>query len=618
MLIVISHTNADFDSLACMYAITRIYPQAVPVLTGSPEPNVKAFLEDYPQYAPKKERQIDLEQVSDIIVVDAPRRNRLANFESLLQRITPILLVDHHPIQDIDITAREIIAEPTGAAITLLLDMLIQKGIRLNPQEASLMALALFEDTGMFTHTRTKANDFQMMAYLMQSGADLSFINQYLQNELSSEQFSLLFQLSKQLEKKEIKGVEITIASGSHPSYLPDLSVITQKLKKVYQLPIIFTLVTMGKRMYMVARSDEGTLDCSKITEYWDGGGHPTAASASLAADSPIEEVKARIFQLVENQFNQAYAVKHIMSSPLDTVRENTPIMTAKSLIMKYNHNSLIVVDAQERLIGIISRDDIERAVHHHLQNATVADFTTTDIITVNPETTLSNLKNLITKTYQRKFPVLQNGNLVGIVTANDLLNNSMSGFGQTVDQAHRFKYSIDTITPILHHQVQEPVIQLLEQIGRLAEEIDAKAFLVGGVVRDLLMGQPIEDYDIVVEGDASRLAQLFTSRFGGRATIYTRFHTATIMTQDKIKIDLASARVESYAHPAALPTVQKSILKHDLYRRDFSINTLAVSLEPENFGHLIHFFSGRRDLSMGIIRILHNLSFIEDPTRII
>lgn len=618
MLIVISHTNADFDSLACMYAITRIYPMAVPVLTGSPEPNVKEFLEDYPHYAPKKERQINLDQVTDIIVVDASRCNRLANFESLVKRITPLLLIDHHPIQDIDIPAKEIMAEPTGAAITLLVEMLIQKGIQLNPQEASLMALALYEDTGQFTYSRTKSSDFQMMAHLMQCGADLSFINQYLQNELNSEQFSLLFQLSHQIEKKEIKGIEITIAVGTHPTYLADLSVITQKLKKVFHLPILFVLVSMGKRMYMVARSDEGTIDCSRITEFWDGGGHPTAASASMPAESKIDEIKSKIHDLVELQFTQSYAVKHIMSSPVETVCEDTTIMEAKTIIMQYHHNSLIVVNPHGKLTGIISKEDIDRAIHHHLQNATVTDFTATDIITVTPETTQNNFKNLIAKTYQRKFPVLQNGNLVGIVTANDLLNNYVSGFSQTVDISHRFKYSIDTISPIMHNQLEEPVLQLLEQIGQLAQENNAKAFLVGGVVRDLLMGYPIEDYDIVIEGDAGKLSHAFTQRYGGRATVYSRFHTATLITAGHIKIDLASARIESYEHPAALPTVQKSILKHDLYRRDFSINTLAVSLEPEDFGRLIDFFSGRRDLSMGIVRILHNLSFIEDPTRII
>ena len=142
-------------------------------------------------------------------------------------------------------------------------------------------------------------------------------------------------------------------------------------------------------------------------------------------------------------------------------------------------------------------------------------------------------------------------------------------------------------------------------------------AHLVGGFVRDLLLRIDNFDIDIVIEGDGIRFAKELARRFGARTRVHKEFGTAKVLFPGGFKVDVASARLEYYRAPAALPIVEHSSLKLDLYRRDFTINTLAISLNTNTFGELIDFFGAQRDIKEKSIRVLHSLSFVEDPTRV-
>jgi len=156
-----------------------------------------------------------------------------------------------------------------------------------------------------------------------------------------------------------------------------------------------------------------------------------------------------------------------------------------------------------------------------------------------------------------------------------------------------------------------------LTTIGKIGSELNFGVYVVGGFVRDLLLYKKNDDIDIVIEGDGIKFAIEYAKQTDSNLHIYEKFGTAVITMPDNFKIDVASARMEYYKSPAALPTVEMSSIKLDLYRRDFTINTLAINLIPDEFGTLTDFFAGQRDLKDKIIRVIHNLSFVEDPTRI-
>lgn len=156
--------------------------------------------------------------------------------------------------------------------------------------------------------------------------------------------------------------------------------------------------------------------------------------------------------------------------------------------------------------------------------------------------------------------------------------------------------------------------LRLLREIDRQAADLGFPAYLVGGSVRDILLGLPAFDLDVVIEGDAIQLAQALKTLYGGELTLHTKFRTATWQPPEGPPLDLITARRETYREPAALPDVSPSSLADDLARRDFSINTLALRLSDEA---LIDLHNAQTDLANGLIRVLHPQSFSDDPTRL-
>ncbi|MBU4377215.1 MAG: CCA tRNA nucleotidyltransferase [Candidatus Omnitrophica bacterium] len=162
-------------------------------------------------------------------------------------------------------------------------------------------------------------------------------------------------------------------------------------------------------------------------------------------------------------------------------------------------------------------------------------------------------------------------------------------------------------------------ILLIVNKIAKLAEKGGYKAYLVGGLVRDILLGVKNMDLDIVVEGDGPAFAALCAHKIGAALVVHKKFGTASLIMRKKprIKIDIATARREFYEKPAALPLVEFSSIKDDLQRRDFTINAMALSINRKDFGTLIDFFGGTKDLAKKRIRVLHEKSFIDDPTRI-
>ena len=167
----------------------------------------------------------------------------------------------------------------------------------------------------------------------------------------------------------------------------------------------------------------------------------------------------------------------------------------------------------------------------------------------------------------------------------------------------------LSNISPHIRH--------LLKEIGKFGAETAQSVYVVGGFVRDLLIGRENLDIDIVVEGDAVDFAYQLAEMWESKVHAHHQFRTATITRLDGLKLDFVSARNETYPSPGALPSVEYSTIVEDLHRRDFSINALAMQLQPNTFGELVDCTEGLPDLRAGRIRVLHERSFIDDPTRI-
>ena len=167
----------------------------------------------------------------------------------------------------------------------------------------------------------------------------------------------------------------------------------------------------------------------------------------------------------------------------------------------------------------------------------------------------------------------------------------------------------------LLQNNLPPELLGILHETGKLASELGQKLYLIGGVVRDLLLGRPSLDLDLVVEGEAIKLAEALAGRYPGCWVAHHRFGTAKLH-HGKWSLDLVTARSESYHRPGALPVVRPGKIQEDLFRRDFTINAMAIHLDPNNYGKLLDPYGGRKDLEESLIRILHQKSFVDDATR--
>lgn len=639
LTVITTHVNADFDGMASMIAVSKLYPEAVLVFSGSQEKLIRDFFVQATSYIYdfKKLKDIDFSRIKRIVLVDTRQMSRIGKFSELLERDDiEVHIYDHHPDSDDDIVVfdgekyvpREglhfrvgtVLVKPLGSATAIIIELLRSNGIAINPEEATIMALGLYEDTGSFTFPSTRPEDLEAAAYLLRAGADLNMVSDMVSKNLSSEQISLLYELIHSARIYTIHGIDICVASVSLDHYVNDFAVVVHKFRDIENLKVVFVLARMEDKVYMVARSRIPEVNVGEIAAYFGGGGHASAASATIR-DKTLIEVENRLWEVLRSHIKPAPQAKDLMTSPPICVDARASVREAEELMLHYNINAVPVLQ-DGVLVGILSRQTAEKAVYHGFGDAPVQTYMHRDIAVVSPEQSILDIQKPLVEQHQRILPVVEDGRVVGVITRRDLLKYLVEERsvepttlnGVPVKEKRRQK----NIISMLRERLPAYIVDLLKQLGEVGKELGYGVYAVGGFVRDILLRQHNLDIDIVVEGDGIAFAQAFASRHGLRMRAHRKFNTAVLIFPDGLKVDVASARMEYYRYPAALPVVEFSSLKMDLYRRDFTINTLAIDLHPERFGQLIDYFGGQRDIKEGVIRVLHSLSFVEDPTRIL
>ncbi len=624
MDVIATHVNADFDCLGSMIAAKRLYPDAELVFPGGQERGLRDFLLQSTLYAygVKRIRDIDLQQVTRLILVDVRSAARIGGFASIVAKPgLELHIYDHHPADDKTVHGQLEVIEEVGATTTIMAHLFMQRGIVPTADEATMMMLGLYEDTGHLLFTGTTSRDYQAAAFLLESGANLNTVADFLIREMTPEQVELLNELIKSCRNLVINGVEIAIAYASVDYYVGDLSSLAHKLKDIENLNVLIVAVRMEDRVFLVGRSRLPEVHVGEIFQELGGGGHAFAASGTVR-DIPLVQLLDQLEELLERHVRSACQARQLMSAPVKTLPLASTIEDARQLMARFNFNAIPVVDGAQ-VVGIITRQLVEKAAHHRLQRMGVDEIMSTDFDLAEPETSLAELQQGIIDHNQRCIPVVEEGRLLGVVTRTDLLRY-MIGDRQLSEQGRfvglgrgKLRLKRKNLSRLIDAQLPKFLRQLLHQLGAVADQQDVRVYLVGGFVRDLLLRQENLDVDIVVEGDGIGFAEAFAATTDCRIRSHAKFGTAVIILPDGFKIDVASARLEYYDRPGALPRVEHASIRHDLYRRDFTINTLTISLNQEKFGQMLDFFGGQRDLKDKSIRVLHNLSFIEDPTRL-
>ncbi len=627
LTIITTHVNADFDAVASMLAAQKLYPNALVVFPGSQEKNLRNFFINSMVYLfnMAELNDIDLPQVKRLVLVDTRQATRIGKLADLLSKQDlEIHIYDHHPSTENDIKGNVLVYEPTGANVTILTKIIADRKIDLSPDEATILCLGIYEDTGSFTFPSTTEKDFSAAAFLLSKGANLNVISDLIARELSPQQVVLLNDMIQSASRYKVNGIDIVITSVTMEKYMPDFAFLVQKMVKMENLEALFAIARMEDKIYVIARSRINDVDVGAIVTPLGGGGHAYAAAASIKGKT-LAQTENKLLEILFSKIKASRLAKDLMTSPAILVEADVSCKEANNLLTRYNINALLVTEKQDdsqALQGYITRQVIEKALHHKLDHIAVKEYMTSEVATVGLHADLLEIQEKIIENKQRVLPVVDNGRIAGVITRTDLLNTLVRQRQKSADISMNLLdepiYArTRNVSKFMKERLSPRVIQVLAQLGQVADEIGCGAYVVGGFVRDLFLYRSDEDIDIVIEGDGIEYAKMFAKMEGTRIHTYEKFGTAVIIYPDGFKIDVASARLEYYKFPAALPIVEMSSIKLDLYRRDFTINTLAIQLNPDKFGLLVDFFSARRDIKEKIIRVLHNFSLVEDPTRV-
>ena len=619
--VITTHVNADFDALASMLAASKLYPEASLAFPGSQEKNLRNFFLNSTFYLLNitKIKKIDIDAVKRLILVDTRQRGRIGDFARVADREdVEIHIYDHHPAASDDVHGQVEVIRKIGSNTALMIDIIRKKHIPVSPEEATVMCLGIHEDTGSFTFSSTTSDDYEAAAWLAAQGADHNVISDMLTRELTTENLWLLNDLMQSATTRMINGTEIVISKVITDEFVPDFAVLVHRFMEMESLKVVFALAQMENRIFLVARSRVDTVDAGEIASAFGGGGHPEAASATIK-DQTLIQVERSLDALLNSQIRRRRNAKDMMSSPVIGIRPEDSIDKAANYMTRYNINVLLVMEDDD-LLGYVTRQIVEKAAYLGLGDREVCDYMNIEFATIHPDAPLKQIQDLIIRGRLRILPVVENRKVKGVITRTDLLN-ILVGNPLVPDALHDSKKNGEVVrkrnlSGMLKERLPENVVTLLKELGDIADSLGYGIYLVGGLVRDIFLKFENLDVDIVIEGNGIKFAREFAKNHPARVRSHQKFGTAVLIFPNGFKVDVATARIEYYKSPGAPPIVETSSLKLDLYRRDFTMNTLAVSISKRSFGTLIDYFGAQKDIKDKALRVLHNLSFVEDPTR--
>ncbi len=624
MILILTHENSDFDAVASQWAAHRLQPEATPLLARRVNRNVHQYLTLYwTAFNYMAAEDWERRRVDRVLLVDSQSLPSLRG----LKVGTPVQVIDHHTGQERR-PDWEYYIEPVGAATTLLVEQIRAQGLALSVQEVTLFLLGIYEDSGSLTYDTTTPRDIQAAGWLLEQGADLATVRRFLQIPLTPAQQQLYHQLQSAAEWLHLEGHAILLAATrAADDFEDEISAVAMRLRDALVPSAMFLLVQLPYRIHLVARSSSDGIDVAVVARELGGGGHARAAAATVHSDD-LASLRQQVLAILPRAIQPAVRVVDIMSHHIKTIPTSTAVQEAALEMQRYGHEGYPVVDEAGQIVGLLTRQVVDRTLNHRLGQASVRQVMKPGQVTVRPSDSVWHLQSLMLNEGWGQVPVVDDaGRLLGIVTRTDVLR----ALGQPAQAA------VDSnLRPLLAQALPDPLWRMVKVIGGVADELGMPLYFVGGLVRDLLLGQKPTDLDMVVEGDAILLARTLAQRLGGETRTHARFGTAKWLLHPTVwpavsaaptdpdtaplpeAIDFVTARTEFYTQPTVLPTVQQGSIKLDLHRRDFTINTLAVRLDGAHLGELLDFYGGRRDLEEKLIRVLHSLSFIDDPTRIL
>ncbi|MEN9230294.1 MAG: CBS domain-containing protein, partial [Thermostichus sp. DG02_5_bins_236] len=438
MDLILSHQSADFDTLGAAVGAARLFPGARIALTGGSLPGVQEFLSLHRDEFPLIElRSLDLQQVRRWILVDCHDPDRLGKVASWLSAPGTVIEIFDHHVGDPE-TPPEAFwphqtvlshVEAVGATCTLLVERIRAAGIPLSPFERLALALGIHMDTGSLTFPETTVRDAEALAWLLGQGVNLILLRRFLGDGLTPEMRELLSQGLTQMQVHQVRGYRLAEWRLDLPEFVPGLAGLVMRLMDLTDVDVLILVARQGERLSVIGRARQEFAQLGQLMGRYGGGGHDCAAAATLkaSAEQPLpnpEELAQELMSALEERIPAPVTAQDLMSAPVRTIRPETTIDEAQRVLLRYGHSGLVVVEAEAKPVGVISRRDIDIALHHGFGHAPVKGYMTKEVKTLSPDTPLAQIQQMMVNWDIGRLPVLKDGQLVGIVTRTDVLRH--------------------------------------------------------------------------------------------------------------------------------------------------------------------------------------------------
>lgn len=424
MKIITTHKGSDFDALASLVAATLVYPEANPVLPGSINGNLKAFLslhkDVFDFYAPT---EIDVDEVDTLIVVDTHSWDRLDPRVAVLRdkQDLEIIAWDHHLNGDMETDKKNI--RETGATVTLLVQEIERQRKLITPIQATLLLMGLYEDTGNLSFPSTLSEDAYAAGFLLDRKADLNMLSAFLKPAYGKKQKDVLFKMVQKAERSEKGGFSYSISLQDITGRVENLAMVLQMYREIVNVDVAFGVFRDidQDKCIVIGRSGVDEVNIALIMRGLGGGGHPGAGSALLEGVNP-ETIREMLVELLQgNQFSSV-VLSDIMSYPVITVNEDTLVEEVAMLLRDLGCTGLPVVDQEENLVGVISRRDFKKVRKSKQMQSPIKAFMSRNLVTISHDKNAIEAARLMIKHDIGRIPVMQDNKIIGIITRSDAM----------------------------------------------------------------------------------------------------------------------------------------------------------------------------------------------------
>ncbi|MBR5915109.1 MAG: CBS domain-containing protein [Spirochaetia bacterium] len=425
MNIIIGHSNTDLDCLASMIAAQKLYPGYDIVISGLLNPlagNVVSFY--ITKLSFKGPADLKDQQIDNVVVVDTRSSMRVKEFFANISRVNGrITIFDHHPTDGCDIPGAELNYVKNGANTSTMVLKLMEKGIRLDSDEATIALTGIYADTQSFTTDSVTPEDFQAASYLISQGASMKLARFFLQPLKNDYQISYFHTLLNVIDRHVIKGHEVLVSYLDLPKRVNGLAAVVEQVFSVEKADAIFAMFhcQADDSTSIIARSRKKAVPVNQILSVWGGGGHEKAASATIKKTGDMNVplmLKEELQKLPPDR-----TAESIMTTPVKTIPMNVSIARAKEYLEEINHTAAPVVDDEGKMVGMMGNKNIRNAEKAGCMETMVPAYMNKKVVSINKDSTMREIEKVFLENKYNHMPVIDDSSmLVGILTRKDFL----------------------------------------------------------------------------------------------------------------------------------------------------------------------------------------------------